>query len=188
VEEVVLHIELLKRLVAGGSNGEHHADIGWFDNWVESFIIDDTMALCEPLEDLASLVTVESPIREKLVGKNPFFGDDVGATRLGNKIIGPIAQKGLVLFLHCHTLIRIGKRDMNGGRDQRWWHCGGRGGEDEGLPRHSKPHPAVGDHAVQVYQGSHGHSRDRLVCGRRHQKCGCCWSCRSAWTMDVCDR
>jgi hypothetical protein len=160
VKEGVFHIELLKRPVAGGSNGEHHADGGRFDNRAESLIVVDTRALREPPEDPASLVTVKSPVRDRLVGKNPFTGDDVGAMRPGNKIPGPIVQKGPVLFLHCRTPIRIGKRGANGGRDQRWWHRGGRDGEDERLLRHLEPRLGVGDHPVRVYRGSHGHNRD----------------------------
>jgi hypothetical protein len=134
MEEGVLHIELLKQLVTGGSNGEHHADGGRFDKQAESLVLVDTRALCEPPEDLASLVTIKSPIRERLVSKTPFAGDDIGAMSLGNKIPGPIAQKAPILFLHCRTPIRIGKRGANGGRDRRWWHRGGQGGEDEGAP------------------------------------------------------
>jgi hypothetical protein len=155
MEEGVLHIELLKRPVVGGNNGEHHVDGGWFDNRAEGLIVVDTRALCEPTEDPASLVTVESPIRERLVGKNPFAGDDVVATRPGYKISGPIAQKGPVLFLHCRMPIRIGKHSVNRGRDQRWWRRGGHGGEDEGLLRHPEPRFGTGDHPVWVYWGSH---------------------------------
>jgi hypothetical protein len=188
MEEGVLHIEPLKRPVAGGNNGEHRVDGGRFDNQAESLVVVDTRALCEPPEDPTSLVTVESPVRERLVGKNSFAGDDVGATRLGNKILGPIAQKGPILFLHCRTPIRIGKRGINGGQDRRCWHHGGRGGDDEGLPRHPEPRLGVGDHPVRVYRGSHGHIRDRPVCGCRRRKCGCCWSHMSMWTTDVGDR
>jgi hypothetical protein len=62
-----LHIELLNRLVAGGSNGEHLTDGGRFDNWVESLIVVHTRALCETLEDPSSLVAVKSPARETYV-------------------------------------------------------------------------------------------------------------------------
>jgi hypothetical protein len=187
VEEGVLHIEPLKLPVVEGSIGEHRADGSWFDNRVESLIIVDIRALCEPPEDPVKLVTVESPIRERLVGKTPFAGDDVGATRSGNKILGSIAQKGPIFFLHCCMPIGISKRGAKGDRDQRWWCRGGCGGEDKGLSRHPEPHLGAGDHPVQVYQGSHRHSRDQPVCGRRCQKCGCCCSRRSTWTMDVGD-
>jgi hypothetical protein len=107
MEEGVLHIELMKRPVAGGSNGEHRAHGGRFDNWAESLIVVYTRVLREPPEDP----------RERLVGENPFASDDIGATRPGNKFLGPIAQKGPVLFLHCCTPIRLGKRDTDRGRD-----------------------------------------------------------------------
>jgi hypothetical protein len=72
VEEGVLHIKLLKWPVAGGNNGEHHADSGQFDNRVVSLVIVGTKALCEHPEDPASLVTVKNHVRDRLVGKNPF--------------------------------------------------------------------------------------------------------------------
>jgi hypothetical protein len=184
VEEGVLHIELLKRLVAGGSNGEHRAHGGRFDNQAESLVVVHTKALREPSEDPASLVAVECPVRERLVGKNPFAGD-VGVTRPRNKFLGPITQKGSVLFLHCRMAIRIGKHDMDRDRDWRWRCRGGCGGEDEGLPRHSEPRLGASDHPVRIYRGSHGHSRDGPVCGRRSRKCGCRWS---TWTTDVGDQ
>jgi hypothetical protein len=115
VEESILHIELLKQPVTGGSNSEHHADDGQFENRAESLIVVDTMTLCEPPKVLANLVTVKSSVRERLVGKTPFVGEDVGAMRPENKILGLIAQKGPVLFLHCRMPIRIGKRGVNGG-------------------------------------------------------------------------
>jgi hypothetical protein len=99
MEEDVFHIELLERPVMGGSNSEHHAHGGRFDNRAERLIVVHTRALREPPEDPASLVAVESPVRERLVGKNSFVSDGVGATRPGNKVPGPIAQKGLILFL-----------------------------------------------------------------------------------------
>jgi hypothetical protein len=64
MEEGVLHIQLLKQPVAGGSNGEHRAHGGQFDNCAESLIVVHTRALHEPLEDPVSLVVVEGPIRD----------------------------------------------------------------------------------------------------------------------------
>jgi hypothetical protein len=52
VEEGVLHIKLLNRRVAGGSNGEHRVDISV-----------NPEALCETSEDPARLVAIESPVR-----------------------------------------------------------------------------------------------------------------------------
>jgi hypothetical protein len=101
------------------------------------------------------------------LGKNPFASDDVGATRPRNKFPSPIAQKAPVLFLHCRTPIRIGKCGTNRGQDRRWRCRGGCGGEDEGLSRHSEPCLGAGDHVVQIYRGSHGHSRDGPVCEHR---------------------
>jgi hypothetical protein len=76
-KEGILHIELLNWPVAGGSNGEHCADGGWFDNRAKSFIVVHTRALCKTLEDPTSLVAVESLIGERLVCEYPIAGDDV---------------------------------------------------------------------------------------------------------------
>jgi hypothetical protein len=51
MEEDVLHIELLNRPVVGDSNSEHHANVGWFHNYVESLIVVDPETLSETLED-----------------------------------------------------------------------------------------------------------------------------------------
>jgi hypothetical protein len=149
----------------GGSNGEHHAHGGLFDNRAKSLIVVHTRALREPPEDPASLVVVKSPVRERLVGKNPFAGDDVGATRPWSKVSGPIAQKGPIFFLHCHTPIWIDERGADKGWDQRWWHRSCHGSEGEGCLRHLEPHHGTGGHPVQIDPGSHGHSYDRMVCG-----------------------
>jgi hypothetical protein len=105
VEEGILHIELLNRLVVGGNNGEHRVNGGQFDNRAESLIVVHTGALCKTLKYLASLVAVKSPIKERLVCEYPFVGDDVGATRLRNKFLDPIAHQGSILFLHSRTPI-----------------------------------------------------------------------------------
>jgi hypothetical protein len=189
VEEGILHIELLNRPVVGGSNGEQRADGGRFDNRAESLIVVHTRAACEIPEDPTSLVAVESPVRESLVREYPFTGDDVEATRTGNKFPGPIAQQGPVLFLHSRTSIWIGKRDANRGWDWRRRRRGGRGDDDEGLSRYPEASLGACDHPVRIHRGSHGHRRDRSVHERhRSQRCGCRRSRRLMWTTDVGDR
>jgi hypothetical protein len=42
-----------------------------------------------------SLVAIKGPINMKHVHEDPCVGDDVGATRLGDKLLGPIAHQGL---------------------------------------------------------------------------------------------
>jgi hypothetical protein len=189
VEEGVLHIKLLNQSITGGSNGEHRADGGRFDNRAESLVVVHIGVLCETPEDSASLVLVESPIKESLVREYPFAGDDVGASRPGNKFPCPIAQQGPILFLHSCPPIWIGKRGANRSRDWRRRRRDGRGGEDEGLPRHPEASLGVCDHLVRILRGSHRHRRDRSVRGRhRCRRCGCYRSRRLTWTMDVRDR
>jgi hypothetical protein len=47
IEEGILHIELLNRLVIGDSSGEHHAHGGRFHNRAESLVVVDSGALSE---------------------------------------------------------------------------------------------------------------------------------------------
>jgi hypothetical protein len=75
--------------------------------------------LCQTPEDLASLVAVESPVRETLVHEYPFVSDDVGAMSPRNKFPGLIAHQGPVLYLYSRTSIWIDKRDANRGWDLR---------------------------------------------------------------------
>jgi hypothetical protein len=138
VEEGVLHIELLNWLVAGDSNSEHRANDGRFHNLAKSLIVVDPWALSETSEDPASLVAIKGPVGMKLVREDPLAGDDVGATRLRDKLPGPIAHQGPVLVLYSHTPIGVGKRSTYRGQDRRrcrWRH---RGNKDQAIKKHPK--------------------------------------------------
>jgi hypothetical protein len=118
VEEGVLHIELLNRPGVRCGESKHRADGGRFYNRAESLVVVHPRALSEVLENLASLVAVESPIGEELVCEDPLTIYDVGAMGPGNKFSCPIAHQGPIL--HSRTPVRIGKgsadRGRNGGR------------------------------------------------------------------------
>jgi hypothetical protein len=118
VEEGIFHVELLNGSVTGDSSGEHRANSGRFYNRATSLIIVDSGALSETLKDPMSLVAIKGPVSMELVREDPLVGDNVGALRSGNQLLGPIADQGAVLFLHSRTPIRIGKRSMSGGGDQ----------------------------------------------------------------------
>jgi hypothetical protein len=104
------------------------------------------------------------------VREYPFTGDDVGATRPGNKFPGPIAHQGPVFVLHSCTPFEIDKRGANRGQDWRRRRRGGRSGEDEGVPRHPEASLGACDHPMRIHWGSHGHRHDRPVRGRHRTR------------------
>jgi hypothetical protein len=65
---------------------EHRVNGGWFHNWAESLAVVHPGALSEAPKNPASLIEVESPVREELVCEDPLAGDDVGATGPRNKL------------------------------------------------------------------------------------------------------
>jgi hypothetical protein len=79
-------------------------------------------ALSETPKDPTSLIAIKGPVSTELVHKDPLAGDNVGAQRSGNQLLGPIADQGSVLFLHSRTSMEIGKRSTSGRGDQgRCW-------------------------------------------------------------------
>jgi hypothetical protein len=118
VEEGIFHVELLNGSVMGDNSGEHRANSGWFYNRAESLIVVDSGALSETPKDPTGLVAIKGPVSMKLVREDPLAGDNVGALRLGNQLLGPIADQGSVLFLHSRTPMGISKRSMSGGGDR----------------------------------------------------------------------
>jgi hypothetical protein len=131
MEEVILHIKLLNRPVMGDSSGEHQAHGGRFHNRAESLIVDDSEALSETPKDPASLVAIEGLVSTELVREDPFTGDNVGALRSWNKVLGPITHQGPVLILHSCAPIRIGEGSADGGRGQGRCRRRSHDGEDE---------------------------------------------------------
>jgi hypothetical protein len=133
MEEGILHIELLNRLVMGDSSGEHRAHDGRFHNWAESLIVVDSEALSETPKDPVSLVAIKGPVSAELVHEDPFAGDDVGALRSWNKVPCPITHQGPVLILHSHTPIGIDEGSADRERDRGRCRRRSRGGEDESI-------------------------------------------------------
>ena len=62
VEEGIFNVQLMDRLVAGGCQGEHHADRRRFDDGRKSFPVVDAGALGEATNDPASLVPLQRAI------------------------------------------------------------------------------------------------------------------------------
>jgi hypothetical protein len=133
MEEGILHIELLNRLVMGDSSGEHRAHGGRFHNRAESLIVVNSGELSETPKDPASLVAIKGPVSTELVREDPFASDDVGALRSWNKVPGSITHQGPILILHSCAPIGIGEGSVNGGWDQGWCRRRSRGGEDESI-------------------------------------------------------
>jgi hypothetical protein len=102
----------------GESRGEHHANSGQFYNRVEGLVVVDSGALSETPKDPTGLVAIKSPISTELVCEDPLAGDNVGALRSGDQLLGPIADQGPVFVLHSRTPMGIGKRNMSGGGDR----------------------------------------------------------------------
>jgi hypothetical protein len=118
VEEDILHVELLNGPVTGDNSDEYRANSGRFYNRAEGLIVVDSGALSENPKDPTSLVAINGPVSTELVREDPLAGDNVGALRSGNQLLGPIANHGSILFLHSRTPMWIGKRSTSGGGDQ----------------------------------------------------------------------
>jgi hypothetical protein len=188
MQEGVLHVELLNRLVARGSKGKHRAVVGRLHNRAENLIIVNPGALCETLNDLASLVAIENPVGEELAHEDPLAGDDVGATGPGDKLPGPIAHQGPVLFLHIRTPIQISMCGADRCQDRRRRHRRSCGGEDEPIRRQLESSLGPRDHWVRVHRRHYGHDRGRSAnrCrrGRSHGR----WSHGLTRSTNVGDR
>jgi hypothetical protein len=121
VEDGILHVELLNELVTEDSSGEHRANGGRFHNRAESLVVVNSEALSETPKDPTDLVAIKGPVNAELVCEDPLAGDNVGALRSGNKLLGLIAHQGFIL-LHSRSPMGIGKRCTSGGRDRgRCW-------------------------------------------------------------------
>jgi hypothetical protein len=121
MEEDIFYVELLNGLGTRDSSSEHRANSGRFDNRAEGLIVVNTGALSETPKDLTGIVAIEGPISTELVHEDPLAGDNVGALRSGNQLLGPIADQASVFVLHSRTPMGIGKRNTSGGGD--WRRC-----------------------------------------------------------------
>jgi hypothetical protein len=113
VEEGIFHVKLLDGPVMGDSSGEHRANSGRFYNRVEGLVVVDSRALSETPKDPTGLVVIKGPVSTELVREDSLTGDNVGALRSGNQLLGPIADQGSVLFLHSRTPMGIDKRSTS---------------------------------------------------------------------------
>jgi hypothetical protein len=118
VEEGIFHVELPNGSVTGDSIGEHRANSDQFYSRAESLVVVDSAALSETPKDPTGLVAINGPVSTELVREDPLAGDNVGALRSENQLPGPIADQGVVLFLHNRTSMGISKRSRSRGGDR----------------------------------------------------------------------
>jgi hypothetical protein len=121
MEEGIFHVELLNGLVTGDSSGKHRANSGRFYIRAENLVVVNSGALSETPKDPTGLVAIKGPVSTELVREEPLAGDNVGALRSRNQLLGPIADQGSVLFFRNRTPMEIGKGSMSGGGD--WGRC-----------------------------------------------------------------
>jgi hypothetical protein len=114
MQERILHIELINQLGAGDGQGEHDADRGWFDHWVDGLIIVSVGSLGEATKNPASLVPFQGAVRIKLVIENSLASDDVGANGVRDKILGVVGNQDSKFFFHGATPIWIDQGGTDG--------------------------------------------------------------------------
>jgi hypothetical protein len=108
VEEGILDIELVHEPTPGDSQSQHNLDGGKLDDGAEGLIVVHSGALCEPPDDLMSLVPVKGAIRLEFMLEDPLVGDDIGPRRPRNQVPCAIRQQSLVL-LHSAMLVGVRK-------------------------------------------------------------------------------
>jgi hypothetical protein len=74
MEEGVLDVELVDRLVLGEGEGEDDTDGGELDDGARGLMIVHSRALGEAPKDPAGLIAIEGAVRSQLVAKEPLAG------------------------------------------------------------------------------------------------------------------
>jgi hypothetical protein len=119
VQERILHIKLMNRSGVGDGQRVYGVDRGWFDHQVEGPIVVDAGSLDEATKDPTSFVSFQRAVGVELVLENSFAGDDVGANRVKDKILGVVGDQGSKLFFHGAAPVRINKGGTNEGGHRR---------------------------------------------------------------------
>jgi hypothetical protein len=86
MEEGILDVELVHRPTPRDGQGQHSLDGVRLDDEAEGLIVVHLGALCEPPEDLESLIPVKRAIHLELVLEDPLVGDDIGTRRPRNQV------------------------------------------------------------------------------------------------------
>jgi hypothetical protein len=88
VEECILDIELIDRLVLIEGKGEDGMDGGKLDDGAKGLVVVHSGALGEAPKDPTGLVAVDGVIQGQLVAKEPLSGDQVGAWWTQHQVTG----------------------------------------------------------------------------------------------------
>jgi len=89
------------------SQREHRVDSGRLHHRAEGIVVVDTGALSKAPENPASLVPLKSAGSPALVGPDPLAGDDFGARRTRDQILGLVGEEGHVLLFHRAAPVRV---------------------------------------------------------------------------------
>jgi hypothetical protein len=89
-------------------------DRGWLDHQAKGLIVVNAESLGEAAKNTTSFEPVQGAVGIELVLENPLAGDDVGANRMRDKILGVIGDQGRKLFFHGATPIQIGEGGADG--------------------------------------------------------------------------
>jgi hypothetical protein len=92
VEEGILDVELMDRLVPGEGEGEDSSNGGELDNGAEGLVVVHSEALDEAPNDPTGFVAVEGVVRGQLVAKKPLAGDHVGAWWTRRQVPGVVGK------------------------------------------------------------------------------------------------
>jgi hypothetical protein len=116
MEEGILDVQLVDRLVLGEDEGEDSRNGGELDDEAEGLDVVHSEAMSEASKDPTGLVVIQGVVRLELVAEDPFVGDNIGTRGhdtksqvwLANRVAYSIAMP-----------MRIGERDTDGGGDRR---------------------------------------------------------------------
>jgi hypothetical protein len=79
VQEGILDVQLVDRLVLGEGDGEDGPNDGELDDGAEYLVVFHSGALSETLKDSTGLVPIQGAVRLELVAEDSLVGDHVGA-------------------------------------------------------------------------------------------------------------
>jgi hypothetical protein len=105
VEEGILDVQLMDRLVSEEGEGEDGSNGRELDDGAEGLIVVHSGALGEALNDLMGLVEVKGAVQGQLVVKEPLADDHVGAWWTRHQVPSVVGQQGHVLL---HSAMPVG--------------------------------------------------------------------------------
>jgi hypothetical protein len=113
MEEGILHVELVDRLVPGQSESQDSSDSGRLDHRTEGLVVVNPGALGKAPLHIAGLVSLQGPVGMQLQLDDPFPGDHVGAMGTRHQVLGVVSLESVIFFFHGTPPLRIGMHTMN---------------------------------------------------------------------------